>query len=121
MSVGIDDTGFHASSLCITLIGQTGPGLIDRHKIGNSCPASLDIGLLFMLENDPEDLSGCRAGLLSSHGSGGIGSFSRDNCQGIRPVTAGERTLAGGNPGERSIMTNTPCCLNTNIPAWMAT
>ena len=46
MSVGIDDTGFHASSLCITLIGQDWPGLIDRHKIGNSCPASLDIGLL---------------------------------------------------------------------------
>ncbi|WP_211825655.1 hydroxymethylglutaryl-CoA synthase [Kistimonas asteriae] len=53
---------------------QTGSGLIYNRKIGNSYSASLYIGLLSMLENDSEDLSGRHIGLFS-YGSGCVGEF----------------------------------------------
>ena len=62
-------------SLSDTLfVEQTCAGLIYNRKIGNSYSASLYIGLLSMLENEAEDLSGRNIGLFS-YGSGCVGEF----------------------------------------------
>ena len=53
---------------------QIGSGLHYNRQIGNSYSASLYIGLLSLLENDAEDLSGKHVGLFS-YGSGCVGEF----------------------------------------------
>ncbi|WP_281647825.1 hydroxymethylglutaryl-CoA synthase [Parendozoicomonas sp. Alg238-R29] len=53
---------------------QIGSGLLYNRQIGNSYSASLYIGLLSLLENDQEDLSGQNVGLFS-YGSGCVGEF----------------------------------------------
>lgn len=49
-------------------------GLALNREVGNSYTASLYLGLLSLLENDPEDLSGRRVGLFA-YGSGCVGEF----------------------------------------------
>ena len=53
---------------------QIGSGLYYNRQIGNSYSASLYIGLVSLLENDEEDLSGKHIGLFS-YGSGCVGEF----------------------------------------------
>ena len=56
------------------LMDQVNDGLVYNRIIGNCYTASLYIGLLSMLEQSAEDLSGKRLGLFS-YGSGCMGSF----------------------------------------------
>ncbi len=53
---------------------QVGAGLMYNRQIGNSYSASLYVGLVSLLENDHEDLSGQHIGLFS-YGSGCVGEF----------------------------------------------
>lgn len=53
---------------------QIGPSLRYNRITGNSYAASLYVGLASLLDNDPEDLSGCRIGLFS-YGSGCVAEY----------------------------------------------
>lgn len=68
-------------------------GLALSREVGNSYTASLYLGLLSLLENDPEDLSGRRVGLFA-YGSGCVGEFLAGIVQpGYRTRLRPERTL----------------------------